>query len=526
MATFIPGFQGGGSRQKVSTNSATFKTYRIDRAPLYWGVLPPTVGPMYQGASILFLFVLGLFIVKGNLKWWLGIGAIWMAILSMGSNAEFINRIVFEYFPFYSSFRAPQSVLSVASFFLVILSAKALQEIISTKVPTAKSKRRKKHQRHKKSLLYAYGICGGLALIFALLGTSIFDFTAVTDAQYIQQGADVTPFIADRQSIFTADSWRSFLIVSAMGALIYFYHRGNLKPNYVIIGTGLVVLFDLMGVSTRYLSHDDFVTGQVMSQNFQERPVDTQIKSTEQDRSLYRVHDLTINTWSSSEASVFHNTIGGYSPAKLQRYQDLIDNHISRNNMRVLDMLNAKYFITNSESGQPRVQQNSGAQGPAWFVSSIVTAATPNEEIGSLNAFDPGEQAIVLSSEFPGYLEGLAEGRDSSATINLSSYEPDEMVYQTSSNMEMLAVFSEIWYGPNKGWRAYLDGKPVEHIRANYALRALRVPPGNHEITFSFRPQSFYLGETISLGSSVLLILLILGTIFKDRIATFTKKEA
>lgn len=525
MATFIPGFQGGGSRQEVSTSSATYKAYRTNIAPLYWGVLPPTVGPMYQGASILFLFVLGLFIVKGKLKWWLGIGAIWMAILSMGINASFINRIVFDYFPFYSSFRAPQSVLSVASFFLVILSAKALQEIISTKVPTAKSKRRKKHLRHKKSLLFAYGICGGLALIFALIGTSIFDFTAATDAQYIQQGADVTPFVSDRKSLFVSDSWRSFLIVSAIGALIYFYHRGKLKPNYVIIGTGLIVLFDLMGVSTRYLSHDNFVNGQVMSQNFRERPVDTQIKNSEQDRSLYRVHDLTINTWNSSEASVFHNTIGGYSPAKMQRYQDLIDNHITQSNIRVLDMLNTKYFITNSESGQPRVQQNPGAIGPAWFVSNIVSVSTPREEIGSLNAFDPKEQAIVLSSEFPGYIDGLLEGRDSSATITLSSYEPDELVYQSSSNREMLAVFSEIWYGPNKGWRAYLDGNPVEHIRANYALRALRVPPGNHEITFSFRPQSFYLGETISLGSSVLLILLVLGTFFKDRIGLLDRRK-
>ena len=229
---------------------------------------------------------------------------------------------------------------------------------------------------------------------------------------------------------------------------------------------------------------------------------------------MYRVHDLTIDTYNSSEASNAHNTIGGYDPAKMQRIEDLKLRHITRNNMQVLNMMNTKYFITPGQNNQRVVQLNQGALGPVWFASNIQQVNTPNEEIDALNSVNTANTAVVLSSEFGNYVSGLAPGIDSSASITISAYEPDKITYKSQSNKEMLSVFSEMWYGPDKGWQAYLDGVPVDHIRANYALRSMRIPAGQHEIVFEFKPQSYYMGEKISLLGSIILILAIGGYLF------------
>ena len=512
-ATFIPGFVGGGSGEKVSSNSESYKRYNLRNAPLYWGNLPSTVGPMYLGASLIFLFIFSLFVVKGNIKWWLGVGAIWMALLSMGKNAEILNKIVFEIFPFYSKFRAPQSVLSVAPFFVAVLSAIGLNQFFKTRFNSKKYKQRNQ-QKYIKPLLYSASICGGFALIAALFGPSMFDFSAPNDPRYAQQGIDTNIFVADRKSLMRSDAFRSFVIVLLLAGILYGHLKLKINKTLSILGVGLVCLIDIIGVDLRYLGHDKFVNQTQYNQNFSERPVDLQIKSLEPRRELYRIHDLTIDTYNSSAASNLHNTIGGYDPAKMQRIEDLKMRHIIQNNMQVLNMMNTKYFIVQGQNGQPAVQQNPGALGPAWFVSNVQLVNTPNEEINILNSLNTANTAAVLQPEFGDYINDLPNGIDSSATISMTAYEPDRLTYSTTSNQEMLAVFSEMWYGPNKGWQAYIDGNPVEHIRANYVLRAMRIPSGNHEVVFEFRPKSYYMGENISLVGSVIMLLCIFGYLF------------
>jgi len=513
MAMYIPGFAGGGSGEKVGTDSESFKRYRIKNAPLYWGDLPFTVGPLYVGASVIFLFVLGLFLVKGNLKWWLGIGMIWLVLLSMGDHFSAFNRFIFENFPFYSKFRAPQTVLNTASFFFVLLAALAIKEIWNN--PAKKSKKGVAKHEFEKPLWYSFGISGGVALFFALIGPSLFSFSGQGDAQYIQQGVDMSIFIKDRKDLMVGDSWRTFFIVTILAGLIFLYLKGKLNQVVMILGIGAVVLIDLMGVNWRYLDHSKYIRpNQLKEQTLAPRPVDLQIQQAEPDRARYRVHDLTINSFNSSSTSAFHNTIGGYDPAKMQRYQDLIERHISRNNQNVFNMLNTKYFIFNN-NGETGVQRNEAALGNAWMVNQVMKVNSPEEEINALNSINPAETAVILDSEFSGYMEGWMGGKGEGDRIDLVEYEPDRLVYKSTSMGESFAVFSEMWYGPNKGWKVYLDGKEVEHVRVNYALRGMRIPSGEHEIVFDFMPRSIVVGERISLASSIILLGLIFLFIFR-----------
>jgi hypothetical protein len=261
---------------------------------------------------------------------------------------------------------------------------------------------------------------------------------------------------------------------------------------------------DLWAVGRRYIKPANFVTERTYDESFSPRPADTQILAQETNRGAYRVFDLSADPWNNALQSYYHNSVGGYSAAKLQRYQDLIDYHISQNNQSVLNMLNTKYIIT--REGQ--VQGNPGALGTAWLVDNIQKVNTPNEEIAALGNFDPGTTAVVLDSEFENYIGSFDPQKGGS--IRLQNYDPQQMVYEFNASSEQLAVFSEIWYPPSKGWKAFIDGEETPFIRANYALRALRVPAGQHTIEFKFEPRSIYLGSRIS---SIVGILILLGTI-------------
>ena len=506
IALAIPGAAGGGSGEEVDINSASYKNYRIRNAPLYWGKLPFNVGPLYLGASIIFLFVLGLFLVKGNIKWWLGVGIIWMIFLSMGKNFEFLNRLMFDYFPFYSKFRAPQTVLNTSSFFVVILAASTVNSLFSF-VPKKKSKKKtNSFSGFTKSLIISLVLCGGITIFMALFGTSIFDFSYMNDINYKQQGINIEHFISDRKALFSKDAWRSFIIILSLAVVIYAFLKDRLNKYFMLVIIGFIILIDLSGIGLRYLNHNNFVKKIQYKQNFVERPVDLEIAKLEVAKHTYRVHDLTIPSFQSSKASAHHNTIGGASAIKMQRVQDLIDVHLSKNNMQVLNMLNAKYFIVPGENKESRVQSNPGALGNAWFVSSVRLVDTPNDELNALTDTDLRTTAVLLKTEFPGYSDSISNGVDPNGIITITSYEPDKIEYVSSSQKGGLAVFSEMWYGPDKGWQAYIDGVPVNHIRVNYALRALKIPLGSHNITFEFKPKSFYIGETISLISSFILM--------------------
>jgi hypothetical protein len=516
IATYIPGFMGGGSGQKVSKDSESYKKYRIERAPLYWGQMPFTEGPIYIGAIFIFLFVFGLFFVQGDLKKWLGFAILFMVLLSMGKHFPILNKPVFDYFPLYNNFRVPQSILTVCKFFIPILGALALRDMFRMEHFSKVGKKSSKlvmPSRFKTSLLWSAGICGGFALIMAVIGPGMFSFEGGSDAQYIQNGTDIGPFISDRKALLRSDSFRTFLLVGLTAGAMWMFAMNKLKKVHTILIIGALILFDVLTVGSRYFSQDDFVNPTRLEQNFNKRAVDEQILAQEPKREGYRVLDLTINTFNSAMTSNWHNTIGGYHPAKLQRYQDVIEQHISRNNMSVMHMLNCKYFIVNGQNGKPAVQGNPEALGNAWFVDDVVKVNTPTEEISALSNFDPARQSIILDSEFDNYIGVFDPQKDVNGSIVLSDYEPDHLTYQTSATSEQLAVFSEVWYGPNRGWTMTIDGDEVPFIRANYILRAARIPAGQHTVEFVFRPNSYYAGHKISLISSVLLILVFLGLI-------------
>ncbi|MCB0662859.1 MAG: YfhO family protein, partial [Saprospiraceae bacterium] len=493
MSSLIPGIVGGSGQEPVSKSSAIAKFMRgtpNPKAPLYWGSLPFTSGPPYLGAGIVFLFVLGLFLVKGKMKWWLGIATLLMILISMGRHFEFLNRIFFDYFPLFNNFRAPNSVMAVGAVFLPILGALGVQRILNKEIDG---------KEFKTALYWSAGITGGLCLFFALFGSSFFDFTAAVDAQY-QQAASA--LVEDRKSLMQSDSFRSFIIIAIAAGLLWAYYNNKVKSTVLFVGLGLLFTVDLTMVGKRYLDNDSFVTERQYEQNFAPRQVDQQIM---QDPDLYyRVLDLSINTFNSAQSSYFHKTIGGYHAAKLQRYQDMIDYHITKGNQQVLNMLNTKYIINKEE----KAQLNQGAMGNGWFVGNIQLVDNANKEIEALSNFDPATTAVV-HKEFESYVNGLNGA--GTGTVSLTNYAPNKLTYTVNSSADQLAVFSEIWYGPNKGWKAYIDGNEAPHIRVDYCLRGLKIPSGQHEVIFEFNPESFQKGETISYISSSILLLAFLG---------------
>lgn len=501
-ASFIPGVAGGGSQETVGANSAVVKDLKRKGAnipseipaPLYWGALPFTSGPIYFGAVIVFLFLMGLVLVKGPVKWWLALGTLLTLLLSMGKNLEGFNRFFFEVVPLYNKFRTPNSVLSVTAFLVPMLGFLAMNEILKEKPDKAAI---------NKALLIGGGIAALISLFFALMGPSMFSFSNPGDARYEEAGYSIEAIMADRQSLMSRDAWRSFLLVALSAGLIWAYIHEKIKSSSVLVaGIGILCLFDIWTVGKRYLDNDLFKTKSQYQANFRPRPVDEQILQDTDPN--FRVYDATVNPYQSASASYFHKSVGGYHAAKLQRYQDMIDRHLSKNNYSVLNMLNTRYFIGTGPDGQPTVQLNRQALGNAWFVEHIQTVNSANEEIDALSNFSPDSVAFV-HQEFQDYIKGFDPVK--AGSINLISYEPNYLTYKSTSETEQFAVFSEIWYGPNKGWQAYIDGQPAEHIRSNYILRAMRIPAGNHTIEFRFDPKSFQKGKLLSqIFSSVLLM--------------------
>jgi len=359
---------------------------------------------------------------------------------------------------------------------------------------------------------------GALALFCVLLGfvgPGIFDMTAERDASYANQfRIDPSILVDDRVTMMRSSCLRSALFMILSLAALWAFHKSILKRSWVMIIIGILAFVDIVGINLKYLSPADYVKTRSFDNNFALREVDKQILKDSDPH--YRVYDRTVSIVNDASISYHHKTIGGYHPAKLQRYQDIIDLHISRGNQDVLNMLNTKYVIyKTSQEGPTQMQINTAALGNAWFVNSARVVNSANEEIEALNNFDPLGEAIV-HQEFEDYVAG-SDGQKNGA-IQLMSYSPKKLSYNSNSTTDQLAVFSEVWYGPDKGWNAYIDGKKVEHIRANYILRALKIPAGSHDIDFVFEPSMVKIGRTISLICSALILLLFfyyLWTVYK-----------
>lgn len=505
VSVLIPRAAGGASGEKVKSGQtytalrASGQPLRSDgsmQLPLYWGSLPFTSGPAYFGAVFCFLFVFGLALVRDAVKWWAGLSVLMTVLLSLGSNMEWFQRLFFDYLPVYNKFRAPSSILTITMFFFPLLGMLAVTRVLEGTYG---------QKEVLRALGIGAGVTGGISLFFALLGPSFFDFVGAGDAGYQQELAAMLQ--KDRADFMAKDGWRSFFFILAAVGLLWAFIKKLAPASIVVLGLGILVVVDLWGVGRRYLGPESYVNKNAYDSQFQVRPVDQQILSIESSRGNYRVLDLSANTFNSSAASYLHNSIGGYSAAKFQRYQDMIDFHITKGNEQVLDMLNGKYVIAQNQ----QLQVRNSALGPVWLVDSIIPVGSANAEIEALNTFNAAEQAVVLDAEFGGYIKDFDPVKG--GNIRLTKYDPQHLEYEADLPSEQLAVFSEIWYGPNKGWKATIDGKSVEHIRANYILRAMRIPAGKHKVEFVFEPQSVALGSTISSISSLIVLLGFLGVV-------------
>ncbi len=506
LASFIPKVVGGGSGEWLDGASRIGKAVG-QRQPFqigtYFGDLPFTSGPAYFGVIAFFLFFLGLFVVKGEVKWWLGIAVGLTMLMSMGKHFAVLNNLFFDYLPLYNKFRAPSSILSITAIFIPILAVLALVEMIKTK----------DKKKLEQPLWIAGGILAAVSLLIWMLGPSLIDVTTPSDDQY----GDLKNVLLDqRADMMKASAFRSLvLILLAMGTL-YLFLKDKIKSSVLIAIITVLGVFDLVQIDRGYLTNRDFVSKSNYKSEFEPRQVDKQILEDKDPN--FRVFDNTINTFNSASSSYFHKTIGGYSAVKMQRFQDLIDHQISNGNPVVFNMLNTKYFIIKGQDGQPLVQRNPAALGNAWFVNDIVMVDNANAEMDSLTHFDPAGEAII-NKEFSAYLGGNTTFQKN-GSILLKEYSPNKLTYESDTQGDQFAVFSEIWYGPNKGWQTYIDGSPVDHIRVDYLLRGMKVPSGKHTIVFEFKPKSYYLGETISLISSALLLLFLVFATY-----TFVKNK-
>ena len=526
---FIPRFMGGGSVESLDESSETYKTLVsrgvqrqqaeqfVERLPTYWGTQPGTVGPVYIGAVAIFLFVLGLFLVKGYLKWWIVICTVLAILLSWGRNLEWFTDIFFYYVPLYNKFRTVTMALTIVQITIPLLGFIALKQIVNGEAECPGGEPRPiEKKKIINALKYAFGICGGITLFFALFGSALFDFESLRDASLTQMaGGDnwlVEAIREDRASMLRTDAFRSLVFVTLTAGTLYLFAIEKLQAVYLFLILGVLVFIDLWPINKKYLNNDAFVTeSRLIRDAFTPTQADTQIL---QDEGYYRVFNLTRpdGPFNDGVTSYFHKSLGGYNAAKLGRYQELIEAHISQNNRNVLDMLNTKYFIVPGQNNAPLAQRNPGALGPVWFVDNFEIVENADAELAALEDFEPAQTAIV-DQRFADQLEGLSIQSSPGDTIYLESYHPDKMVYHSNASSEQLAVFSEIYYQP--GWQAYIDDEPVEHLRVNYVLRALRVPAGEHTITFEFRPSSVYVGKNISIASSVVLVLLVILIIAK-----------
>jgi len=514
MTLVIPNFYGGPSAAIISDNSAIVKALKENNIPqnqitqftkyplpfLYWGDQPSVAGPVYVGAIVFFLFILGLIIVRGPLKWWLLTVTILSILLSWGHNFMAFTDFFMDYIPGYNKFRAVSMTLVIAEFAMPLLALLALKELFD------------QHQDQKKlfkSLQIATGIAGGLTLLFVIMPGFFLSFSGPTDAT-IQQQFQFPDWMMqairdERARLVRLDSLRSFAFILLTAATLWALLFSKLKKSYVYIILGALILLDMFTISKRYLNNDSFTEKTKVENPF--TPTAADMKILQDKDPNYRVFNLSVNTFNDASTSWFHKSIGGYHGAKLRRYQELIENHISKRNMDVLNMLNTKYVIIATEDRTPVAQENYDALGNAWFVEGIELVDNADQEMEAINHFNPADTAIV-DKRFENELSTYSPGRDSLAFINLTSYAPNALPYEYETGKEGLAVFSEIYYP--KGWSAYVDGELTPYFRANYVLRAMILPAGIHKLEFKFEPKAYVVGEKISLISSIILLTLII----------------
>lgn len=544
----IPDFRGGSSMKSFVSDeeSKTLQALRTMRnkkninqiaqqTTQYWGEQPFTSGPVYVGAIICFLFILGIFLLEGKTKWWLVIAAVLSIMLAWGKNFMSFNELFFYYFPLYNKFRTVTMALFIAELAIPILAVLTLKKILDHKPSKEKV---------LKAIRNAFIITGGFCLIFALIPDAFLSFIKSSENNLSQQAPGVLNALQeDRNALLRTDAFRSFIFIVLGAGILFLYWKQSIKipKRWVLIITGALILIDLWAVDKRYLNEKDFTS---------EKKVEQPIRKTSADRLIlrdndpnFRVLNLNVSPFNDATTSYHHRSIGGYHGAKLQRYQELIEFHISDDlrylqrslgqgdfvrrssqgpvpmeinpsktrNIQILNMLNMKYLILAGRQGELPVL-NPGRLGNAWVIKNLKKVKNADEEIRELGKIDPATEA-VFDQRFESHLNDFELNYDPNASIELTKYEPNVLVYRYKASRPQFVVFSEVYYNDNKGWKAYIDGKHKKHIRVNYVLRGMTVPAGEHTIRFEFDPPTFHKAEPVSLASSLIILLLTLGAL-------------
>ncbi len=526
LSLIVPNIKGASGAFGTKSNSydllrrteggANYARQMLPRLPSYWGDQPHTV-PVYAGAVVCFLFFFGLFVIRGRTKWWLLTITAVSIMLSWGRHFPALTNFMLDHFPGYNKFRSVSMTMVIAEFAMPLLGIMAIREIII-------------NEFSKKDILkylkYALYITGGITLVLFLF-PGIFGLEAPMDEQLINQGQGVLvdAFIEDRKNLLRVDALRSLIFVLLTFGILYLFINKKIKTGHLIGGLAILFLVDLWPVDKRYVNSDNFISKRQDKNQFTPSTADLLILQDKEPG--YRVLNIAGSPFQDATTSYFHHSIGGYHGAKMKRFQELVDYYImneistlyntlrsnassqaidsTMKNFNALNMLNTRYVIYNTEA-PPLV--NKHELGSAWFVNDLRVVANADEEIMSLGNINPAEEAIV-DQRYKELIKEFTPEQDSTADIFLFSYLPNHLTYRSKSEKEQLAVFSEIYY--DKGWQAYIDGTPVPHFRADYLLRAMRIPAGNHTVEFKFHPKSYYTGEKISLAGSILLILMLIG---------------
>ena len=527
MTLLIPNFKGGASASTLDASTETgqkiksFGVPNVDnfmketQLPLYWGDQPGTSGPVYLGAIVIFLFVLGFFLVDKRILWWLVPMIILTLMLSWGKNFMWLTNIFIDYVPMYNKFRTVSMTLVATGFGITLIALLALKEALDSKTDKKKLIR---------SIFISAGITGGIALIFAIIPSLAGSFVAPGDAQLSGDYAFLKETLPlDRAAMLRSDAFRSLAFILLATVVLWLYTKEKLKSTVAIAFFGILFLADLLPVAKRYLNDDNFARKRRIETLIEPTAADNMIL---QDKSQYRVLDANVNIFNDAKPSYFHKNIGGYHAAKLRRYQELINMQIepeigqlfgafghakafsdiapTLDSLGVLNMLNMKYVIYNKDAA-PLI--NPYANGNAWFVNNVRIAENADQEMKLVGEIDTKHE-MVVDKEFASVV--LAKTTpDTTAHIALKSYLPNHLVYEFESKTDQMAVFSEIYY--DKGWNAYINGQKVDYVRANYLLRAMPLKAGKYDVEFKFEPVSYSLGNTIALSSSVALILSLLG---------------
>ena len=544
---FIPRIYGGSSQEKGSDRimqniqelvqeNATSQE-EVDSivkgfsSPTYWGEQPGTAGPAYQGAVVCFLAFLGFFFAPKKYKYWILGASVLTIMLAWGSNFLIVSDLFIDFVPLYNKFRAPSSILVVVELLFPLIAIVGLYSFFNNKNLTTEYK--------QKVLMYAGGGVLAFLLLMLVFGKSLLGFYTETEKRYLP------PYILDylideRYGMFREDSIKAIFYVGAVLSVLFLTMKQKLTQNIALIIIGAVSFFDLWSVNKRYLNNDNFVDKEFVQEPFVTEVSDYLVEKagdntevqrllaqaemnktlsilTEKDKGHYRIFNSITSPFNETTTSYFKSSVGGYHAVKLRRYDDLINEYFSetenKKTLNILNMLNTKYILLGSLQ-EPRAEINPNANGNAWFVSDIQFVKTPNDEIKAVGEIDNKKTAVV-SVEDQKYFEGKNLQSDSTAVIELKNYQPNQLEFKTQSKTPQLAVFSEIYYP--KGWKMLLDGKEVPYIKANYLLRAVFVPAGNHEVRMVFEPEVIEKGKIISMSAFGIFLLLSVGGFLKFR---------